>query len=126
MAVTLDDVACLLGIPISGRLIEEKDLSHEWGIQLMQEDLCFTEEEAIDEVVKHYGAHVSYTKLKRHYEELLNRCNQLVEPDTEEEEVEQSVVRAACVKAFLLLILGYTLFADKNNKIVNLLWLLAL
>ena len=51
---------------------------------------------------------------------------QLVEPDTEDDEVEQSVVRIACVKAFLLLILGYTLFAGKNNKTVNLLWLLAL
>jgi hypothetical protein len=57
---------------------------------------------------------------------LLNRCNQLGKPDIEEEEVEQSVVRTACLKAFLLLILGYTLFAGKNNKTVNLIWLLAL
>jgi len=40
--------------------------------------------------------------------------------------VEQSVVRTACVKAFSLLILGYTLFVGKNSKTVNLLWLLAL
>jgi hypothetical protein len=32
----------------------------------------------------------------------------------------------ACVNVFLLLLLSYTLFAGKNNKIVNLLWLLAL
>jgi len=63
------------------------------------------------DVDKQSGAHVSYTKLKRHYELLLNGCNQLVEPDTEEE-VEQSVVRITCVKAFLLLLLGYTHFAD--------------
>jgi len=43
-----------------------------------------------------------------------------------EEEADQKVVRPACVKAFLLLFLGYTLFAGKNSKIVNLLWLLAL
>jgi len=75
---------------------------------------------------KHCGAHVSYTKLKKRYEELLNRCNQLVEPDTEEEHTEQAVVRTACVKAFLLLLLGYTLFASKNIKTINLMWLLAL
>ena len=75
---------------------------------------------------KHCGAHVSYTLLKRCYEELLNRCNQLVEPDTEEEEAEQSVVRTTCVKAFLLLLLGYTHFVETNIKTVNLLWLLAL
>jgi len=77
-------------------------------------------------VVKHCGAHVSYTTLKRRYEELLNRCNQLVEPDTEEERAEKSVVRTTCVKAFFLLLLGYTLFAGKNSKIVNLLWLYVL
>jgi len=67
------------------------------------------------------GAFVTYTALKHRYEHLLNRCNQLVE----EEEQELSRVRPACVKAFLLLLLGYTLFAGKNNKTINLLWMLA-
>ncbi|RHN72925.1 hypothetical protein MtrunA17_Chr2g0293001 [Medicago truncatula] len=35
MAVTLDDVACLLHIPITRRLIEEEELSHERGIRRM-------------------------------------------------------------------------------------------
>jgi hypothetical protein len=77
-------------------------------------------------VVKHCGAHVSYTSLKRCYEELLNRCNQLMDPETEAEAEEQMVVRTTCVKAFLLLLFGYTLFAGKINKTVNLVWLLAL
>jgi len=34
-------------------------------------------------------------------------------------------IRPACVKAFFLLLLGYTLFANKNSKTVNLLWMLA-
>jgi len=45
---------------------------------------------------------------------------------SEVDEVEQSVVRFAYVKVFLLLLLGYTIFAGKNDNIVNLLWLLAL
>jgi len=49
-----------------------------------------------------------------------------MEPDTEEEHIEQAIIRTVCVKAFLFLLLGYTLFAGKNSKIVNLLWLLAL
>jgi len=32
MTVTLDNVACLLDILIIGRLIEEDDLSHDWGV----------------------------------------------------------------------------------------------
>ena len=54
--------------------------------------------------------------LKRRYEELLNRCNQLVEIDTEEEQDERAQVRLACVKAFMLLLLGWTIFSGKNNK----------
>jgi len=32
----------------------------------------------------------------------------------------------ACIKAFLLLLLGWTIFSAKNSKNINLLWLLAL
>ena len=46
--------------------------------------------------------------------------------EEEEVEVEQSHVRPACVKAFLFLFLGYTLFAGKNSKTVNLLLMLAI
>jgi len=35
-----------------------------------------------------------------------------------------SRIRPACVKTFLLLLLGYTLFVGKNNKTINLLWML--
>jgi len=56
MTLTLNDVAYLLHIPITRRLIkeeeEEEELSHEQGIQLMQDELCFTEEEAMDKVEK--------------------------------------------------------------------------
>jgi hypothetical protein len=45
---------------------------------------------------------------------------------SEEEEQELSRIRPTCVKAFLLLLLSYTLFASKNSKIVSLLWMLAI
>jgi len=77
-------------------------------------------------VGKQGAAHVSFGKLKRRYEELFNRCNQLLEPDTEEEYEEMGKVRLTCIKAFLLLLLGWTLFAGKNRRTINLLWLLAL
>ena len=56
----------------------------------------------------------------------MNRCNYLLEPDTEEEYEEQGRVGLACIKAFMLLLLGWTIFSGKNNKNINLLWLLAL
>jgi len=41
MTFTLDDVPCLFDIPIAGRLIEEDDLDHERGIELMVNELLF-------------------------------------------------------------------------------------
>jgi hypothetical protein len=65
MTITLDDLVCLLDIPINGRLIDEEDLDHDRGIKLLHDELCFTKAEARAEVKKQCGAHVSYTKLKR-------------------------------------------------------------
>jgi len=93
---------------------------------MIQVDLLFTEEVAAKEVARQGALHVSFCKLKSQYEELLNRCNQLFELDTEEEYEEQGQVRLACIKAFLLLLLDWTLFAGKNSRSINLLWLLAL
>jgi len=41
MTITLDDVACLLGIPITGRLLPDRELTCEKGIEMMQVDLLF-------------------------------------------------------------------------------------
>ena len=59
----------------------------------------------------------------------MNRCYHLLGEDLseeEEEEEELSRIRPAYVKAFLLLLLCYTLFAGKNSKTINLLWMLAI
>jgi hypothetical protein len=45
-------------------------------------------------------------------------------PASEDEGMEQSVVMTACIKMFLLLLLGYTIFAGKNSRSVNQLWFL--
>jgi len=75
MTMTLDDVACLLGIPITERLLPDRELTREEGLEMMQVDLLFTAEAAAKEMTKQGDAHVSFGVLKRRYEELLNRCN---------------------------------------------------
>jgi hypothetical protein len=46
MTITLDDVACLLCIPITGKLLPDIELTREEGLEMMQEDLLFTAEAA--------------------------------------------------------------------------------
>lgn len=81
MTIILDDVLCLL-----------EQLSYERGIQLLEDVLGFTEDDAVKEVKTHWGPYVSHTHLKRCYERLLSRCSQLERPADEEE---QNVVRTA-------------------------------
>jgi len=127
MAVTLDDVACLLDILIARRLIEEDDLDHDRGVELMENELLFTVEDAMEQVNNNSTTHVNYIALKERYAQLLNRFNQLVGEDlSEEEEEDKSRVRPACVKAFLLHLHGYNIFAGKNSKTINLLWMLTI
>jgi len=41
MTITLDDVACLLGIPITRRLLDDRELTRTEGIHMLQHDLLF-------------------------------------------------------------------------------------
>lgn len=126
MSVTLDDVVCLIDIPIVGRLIVEEDIEYADDIVLLQTKLGFTEAEAQTEVREQWGGYVSINHLRESYERLLNMCNQLEKPgDDEEEEEEHGLVRTMCIKAFLLLLVGLTMFAN-NNINVNMIWLTAL
>jgi hypothetical protein len=68
MTVTLDIVACILNIPIAGRLIEEDDLSHDRGVELLENQLLFMVEDAVDQVSNNCGPHVTYTTLKGRYD----------------------------------------------------------
>ena len=75
MTITLDDVACLLGIPIIGRLLPDRESTREEGMEMMQVDLLFTAEAAAKEMTRQGATHINFGVLKRRYEELLNRSN---------------------------------------------------
>jgi len=57
------------------RLVVETGIKYEDDIQLLQEELGFTEKEAQKKVTKKWGGHVNITHLKECYERLLNSCN---------------------------------------------------
>lgn len=62
--------------------------------------------------------------MKEGYERLFNRCNHLEEPFDVKEEKEQGLARNACIKVFLLLLIGYTIFSNKRSKNVSLIWMM--
>lgn len=123
MTVTLDDVYCLLHVPIQGRLLDfDGSVDEEVGAQLMYELLGMPEDEANTEAKKNKGAFIKYAKLIevyiRHYTSVTNML--------EEGGYPQDVLvyhQACCIRAFLLYVVGLTLFANKSKKHIDLIFL---
>jgi hypothetical protein len=123
MTVILDDVACILHIPIVGRLMGDEDVGYETCMELLQRELGMTEAEAMSEVNKQWGGYISIPHLKIVYDRLMHICDELEQHGDEEEAKELDKTRAFCIKAFLFLLVGVTIFANKNSNNVHLLLL---
>jgi len=60
------------------------------------------------------------------YVRLIHKCNQLEDLDEEEEAEELRKTGEHCIKAFLLFLVGVTIFANKINKHVHMIWLMGM
>jgi hypothetical protein len=67
-----------------------------------------------------YGAFVSYKTLKTYYEDHATRMR---DAQTLEDVHERNRRRTACVKCYLLYLVGCLLFGDKSNKRIELIYL---
>jgi len=113
MNVTLDDVACLSHIPIEGRILSHpKKMSQIDGADLMVRNRN-----------EEYGGYISYKALREYYEGYLDSATRLSDPQTLEEVQELERVRTACVKCYLLYLVGCLLSGDKSNKRIELVYL---
>jgi hypothetical protein len=124
MTITLDDVSCLLHIPITGKMLNHAGTSctMEEGQDMCEELLNFSREDAQEEFDKMKGAHVSFAKLLEIYHDNLNLA--LAAEDNEDEEEETvEFLRDCTVRAFLLYLIGGTLFTNKSVQYVDLIFL---
>jgi hypothetical protein len=55
MTITLDDVACLIGIPFAGWLIQDEDLHHDHAMDMLVTHLLFPVENAVGQVTDFGG-----------------------------------------------------------------------
>ena len=65
MTVTLDDVACLLHLPIYGMLLSHKSISRDEAVELMETYFGSSTGDALIEVEKTKGAHCRFDYLQR-------------------------------------------------------------
>jgi len=103
--------------------MDYSDCNYERGIELLQNELGMTEDDAEEETRKQWDGYISIPNPKELYDRLLHRCIVLEEPGDEDEADELERTMTHSIKAFLLFLVGLTLFTNKTNKNVNLIWL---
>ena len=73
MTVTLDDVACLIHLPIEGRMLSHlKKMSRAEGVDLMVRHLGVTQAVAMKNCGEEYNGYISYKVLREYYSSYLD------------------------------------------------------
>ena len=77
MTVTLNDVACLLHLPIDGMLLSYRSISRDEAVELMETYLGSSMGDALIEVEKIKGAHCRFGYFERIFKECLKEQRDL-------------------------------------------------
>jgi len=124
MTVTLDDIACLTHLLIEGRILSHgKKMSQQDGADLMVRHLGVSQADAEKICDKEYGGYISYPAMRELYTRYLDRAIRLADLEDPGDPQELERVRIACVKCYLLYLVGCLLFGDKSNKCIELVYL---
>jgi hypothetical protein len=123
VTITLDDVACLLHIPISRKMLNHEGTActQAEGADMCEEYLNFDKEDCKKEFHKMKGAHIGFQKLLQLYLDNLNLA-QKAENDKEAED-DVRFYRECTVRCFLLYLIGSTLFTNKSTQYVDVIFL---
>ncbi|GAU48768.1 hypothetical protein TSUD_406110 [Trifolium subterraneum] len=123
MTITLDDVACLLHIPVRGIFYTPRPVSMEEAAALATELLGVPYEEAYLETSRQRGG--TFTQQPVSMEEAAALATELLGVPYEEAYLETSRQRGGTFtqQAYLLLLVGCTILTDKSYTRVNAKWL---
>jgi len=121
MTVTLDDMSCLLHLPIDGMLLSHETISRNDMVDMMMRYLGSSAGDALGGVTETRGAHARFNYLKKILKERLqlqlvldNKCGM-------EEDVQRLRDQALCI--YLLYLVGITLFTDKSANYVDVVYM---
>jgi hypothetical protein len=121
MTVTLDDVASLMHIPIDGMLMSHGSISQDEAVEWMVEYLGSDLGDALKEVEKTKGAHCRFSYLEIIFKERLKKQRDLAAEYGVTEEVRR--LRDQTVRIYLLYLVGITIFSDKRQWAVDVVYL---
>ncbi|CAL9005563.1 unnamed protein product [Prunus brigantina] len=109
MTITLDDVSSILGILVSGAVVAPLGDDNDTNFELLVKYLGVTDEKAIEQLHKYSDEYVSLSWLRVRFSNV---------SDTDSEKYIMYLARA-----YLLYLLGCTLFVDKTGTRVQIVYL---
>lgn len=116
--ITLDDVSCLLHLPIRGRLLDHGRNIIDEIMEMMVNYLGIDPGDALQEIKTTRGCHARFRFLERLYIKQLHVAEKDVGDD---EQVMQH--RAYTLRAYMLYLVGTFIFVDKSVTYVDVVYL---
>jgi hypothetical protein len=120
ITVTLDVVSYLLHLPNKSRLLDQKALTRAEGEALMVELLGSDLVDAARRCMSPKWAHARTTYLHAHFKSLLEH---VAHNNTERDKIAAWTHQIFAVRPYLLLVVGFTIFADTSKNCVHIFYL---
>jgi hypothetical protein len=121
MTMTLDDVSCLMHLPIDGIFFPHNSISRDDAVEMMMRYLGSSPGYALEEVNDTGGAHARFSYLRRIFKERLLQQFEADNKGDMEDEVQN--LWAQALRIYLLYLVGITIFIDKSATYVGVVYL---
>lgn len=118
MTITLDDVLCLLPLPIRGKLLGHGRIDREEGINLMVTHLGIDPIEASHEAHDTRGVRVRFCFLENLYKDHMQKV-----VDTKGDDMQVGYHRTCALRCYLLFLVATSIFVYKNATYFNVVYL---
>ncbi|XP_058734661.1 protein MAIN-LIKE 1-like [Vicia villosa] len=116
--ITLDDIACLLHLPIRGALLSHGRLTKEEVMEMLMEELGVDSDDALEKVEGIRGAHMRFLTLRQIYDAELLMTHQA----TGDEE-EANIHRERVLRCYFPYLIGIQLFVDTSLTYTDIVYL---
>ncbi|KAK2401798.1 protein MAIN-LIKE [Trifolium repens] len=121
VAITLDDIQCLLHLPITGRFLHHSRMRKDEGMDLLKRQLDIEEDIILHNFDKTKGCHIKYNQLQAVY---VQNKDAALAAEEEGKPMEEIVVyRERCIKALLLYLVCCTIFSNKSQNYCDVVYL---
>ncbi|GAU15564.1 hypothetical protein TSUD_46020 [Trifolium subterraneum] len=121
MGIALDDVKCLLHISIQRKFLNHVKISRPDGAQMLSSYLAIDEGDALDMFATLKGPYLTHSYVQGLFMDYLDAAETAFANNAPMHEV--MMYRERCVRAFLLFVVGCTIFSNKTSYYLNVVYI---